>query len=304
MDKIGWDATPDMILQWQTACPLSWKQSITWGAGAPVSPTSVLASMELKSYFARRFPYLATVPCDMFVMATGEPPDRATTKFGGLPYRPAGAPWPAMADGAPYLFAFQFRFVESSDILPFLPGDVLLVFLKEEYLVTGEDDFIVFEWQRLTNVPLVTEQECLAPRWPYFHGYGLRLRSFDFVDVTQVSEEYTRLAESMGCRLENDYAQGLLANSAARFGGVKVGGLPAWRSDCDTDSIYAESELLFGFSSIYPMWDLPYPFVNQSQPLTVAQACAAGNSLNWYDGFWFYVFLGATGDLQWGFRLD
>lgn len=271
--------------------------------GCPASPIDILATVDLREYFLGRFPGTPTVPCDIFTIASGEPPVRTATKFGGIPYRPAGAPWPTTAEGKPYLFGFQFCFTESMDISPSLPGDILLVFLKDEYLVTGEDDFLIFEWQQLTNSPLLMDSECPAPRWPYFHGYCCRIRSFDFVDIATISTEYRRLTDSISETLENEPMQTLLATTAARFGGIKIGGLPAWHCDPEDGGLTQDTRLLCSFGSIFPRDGVPYPFSNRANPISIQESLIAENCLNWYDAFWFYVFLDQSGSLAWGLKV-
>ncbi|MDX1966893.1 MAG: DUF1963 domain-containing protein, partial [Planctomycetaceae bacterium] len=293
------DVSSEMLGEWRAALPLSWSEMVELGCYGSGSPIGLLANCDLKAELSTRFPTVPTVPCDTFVLAIGEPPDRGATKFGGLPYRPAGAPWPMTADGKPYLFAFQFRFVESRDILPPLPGDVLLVFLKEEYIVTGEDDFIVFEWQNLTDAPLIRAEECIGAEWPYFFGYGLRWRSYDFVDVATIGAEYARMTELIGKRWENDYHQSLVERCAARFPGLKIGGLPTWRDE-PTEGVSPGDIFLCGFGEIGPMSEVTYPFANRATPLSLGEALNPRYGLNWYDGFWLFFFLDATGNVHWG----
>ena len=70
------------------------------------------------------------MPTDIFLLNLGEPEQRAVTKVGGLPYRAAGKPWPIAQSGAPMTFLTQFCFVDSRDLVPPLPGDMLLVFIE------------------------------------------------------------------------------------------------------------------------------------------------------------------------------
>jgi hypothetical protein len=67
------------------------------------------------------------VPADWFVWGTGEGPYRAVTKLGGVPYLPTAMPWPER-DGTVGDFYAQLVFADSRDLVPELPGDVLLVF--------------------------------------------------------------------------------------------------------------------------------------------------------------------------------
>src|SRR5262245_55776866 len=54
-------------------------------------------------------------PTDVVVWAKGEPSNRAATKVGGLPYRPAILPWPVDDVGGPLRFIAQMCFVDSRE---------------------------------------------------------------------------------------------------------------------------------------------------------------------------------------------
>jgi hypothetical protein len=72
------------------------------------------------------------IPIDLCVCNWGESPRRETTHVGGLPYRPAIAPWPKDAAGDALTFVAQFSFCVSKDLRNPLPGDVLLIFGPNE----------------------------------------------------------------------------------------------------------------------------------------------------------------------------
>ncbi len=109
--------------------------------------------------FATR-PDLEREPTDVFVWSLGEPEQRAVTKISGLPYREAGKPWPHSRSGTPMNFVAQFCFADSRDIIPKLPGDLLLIFVEGKEWSPGEYDFlwgdlderdseVIFEWVTL-----------------------------------------------------------------------------------------------------------------------------------------------------------
>lgn len=118
------------------------------------------------------------VPTDLAVWARGELAERAVTKIGGLPYRPAGLPWPIGDTGRPLRFVGQLSFVDSRDIVPSLPGDVLLVFGDDDALL-GEPHRLAFEWWPLTSGPLTSEApQTDAPLSP-FHAVLHRTEDWD-----------------------------------------------------------------------------------------------------------------------------
>lgn len=67
--------------------------------------------------------------CTIFTFSRDEPTDRATTRIGGLPYWPAGQPWPvcsacSLVTPQPMMFTAQVDF-RQSPLHSDLPGDVL-----------------------------------------------------------------------------------------------------------------------------------------------------------------------------------
>jgi len=109
------------------------------------------------------------VPTDVAVWAQGEPTDRSITKIGGLPYRPSGVPWPVGDAGQPLRFIGQLCFVDSRDLVPMLPGDVLLVFGDDDALV-AEPERLIFEWWPLTTGPLVSQAPAEDEPLAAFHA--------------------------------------------------------------------------------------------------------------------------------------
>lgn len=144
-----------------------------------VGPAAVAVNEQLRAeaLAAGRAPRVR-VPTDVAVWAKGEPADRSVTKIGGLPYRPSGVPWPAGATGQPLRFVGQLSFVDSRDLVPPLPGDVLLVFGDDDALV-AEPGRLVFEWWPLTSRALTPQapdvDEALAP----FHAALHRTEDWD-----------------------------------------------------------------------------------------------------------------------------
>ena len=58
------------------------------------SPIHLVALEDLRSQLAESGLLGQGIPADVFAFALGEPAERHVTKVGGLPYRPAGEPWP------------------------------------------------------------------------------------------------------------------------------------------------------------------------------------------------------------------
>lgn len=168
------------------------------------------------------------IPCDIFIWSIGESEDRTVTKVGGLPYRESSSTWPCGDDGIPYTFEAQITFADSKDILPELPGDILLIF---------QDDNIKlhFEWINIDEKLKLVQYEDVPNQpervQPYF---GTRYRTYDI----PASEQ-------------DDLSINVID-------GTKVGGIPAW---CQ-DEAQIDGQYLCQLETIYPSWGIPYPLMN------------------------------------------
>src|SRR5262245_4812542 len=122
-----------------------------------VGPPTVAVNEQLRTEAVAGRSHLGKrLPTDVAVWARGEPRNRAITKVGGLPYRPSDAPWPSDGRGEPMRFIVQICFADSRDLVPPLPGDILLVFGDDDALV-AEPERLVFEWWPLACESLVSE---------------------------------------------------------------------------------------------------------------------------------------------------
>jgi hypothetical protein len=193
-----------------------------------VGPGTVAVNEQLKAEAVAAGEYPGRgFPTDVAVWATGEPADRSVTKIGGLPYRPYGLPWPEEATGQPMRFIAQLCFVDSRDVVPPLPGDVLLIFGDDDALL-AEPEHLVFEWWPLGPESLISEvpsgNEGLAP----FHAVLHRTEDWE----------------------------------GAVFEGTKIGGVPKFiDEDPSSDGVFIGS-----IGSISVPVDERYPFVNVVEP--------------------------------------
>lgn len=89
-----------------------------------------------------------SIPTDVFVWSVGEPQQPYLTKTGGMPYWPRDREWPTSNDGVPLNFIAQMCFLDSSDVVEDLPGDVLLLFCKGD--VFSPDEFEV-RWAKVAD---------------------------------------------------------------------------------------------------------------------------------------------------------
>ena len=166
-------------------------------------------------------------PTDVVVWAKGEPSNRSVTKVGGVPYRPSIALWPEDVTGTPQRFIAQLCFVDSRDLVPRLPGDVLLIFGDDDALL-GEPERLLFEWWPVDSRPLVSDVPPVdAPLAPF---YAVLHRTEDWDDAV--------------------------------FEGTKIGGVPKYIQEEPTTS----GTFIGAIGSISVPTDSPYPFVNVAEP--------------------------------------
>jgi hypothetical protein len=197
--------------------------------GIVVGPAAVAVNEQLRAeaLVAGKGPARRT-PTDVVVWAKGEAPDRSTTKIGGLPHRPSGVPWPAGEGGRPIRFIGQLCFADSRDLVPALPGDVLLVFGDDEALL-DEPERLVFEWWPLVAGPLVSrapalDEDAFMPYYATLH----RTEDWD----------------------------------TAIFEGTKIGGVPKFIQETpDASGVFIGA---IGSISVAP--DERHPFVNVAEP--------------------------------------
>lgn len=237
---------------------------------------------------------LVRLPCDLFVLTFGSPPLPFLTKIGGVPYRARGQPWP-LKDGRPLKFVSQFCFCDSRDIVGELPGDVLLLFCDPTADPFHEAKaFFSFEWQWISiaetelmiDVPrgLVVDMTC----------FGSKYRGVDYLDASKVTESAQHFYPSL--RDSHPFSTSLVGIS--RYLGIKIGGLPYRESVYNVAPGRRQIALL---STIVPEVEMPYPYLNCPQPLSLSLAHERQSGLvvpednpmaqmlYWYDGITFSV---------------
>lgn len=198
----------------------------------------------------------AAIPADYFVFASGEAPHRAMTKLGGVPFLPASMPWPRR-NGTVGDFYAQLSFVDSKDLLPSLPGDILLVFRFHDLLdVTSWDEELYgFVWVDSTERRLIdpadVQQSVQVSKncadgytWATMHGY--RVRTFD--DPSQLE------------RLQIDDVY-LLTGEATKVAGAPNDRQSVW------PEVPADYRFLGQVTSVGPTDGVPFPVVDREAPL-------------------------------------
>ncbi|MFO0896065.1 MAG: hypothetical protein U0836_01440 [Pirellulales bacterium] len=244
------------------------------------SPIHLVALEDLRSQLAESGLLGQGIPADVFAFGLGEPAERHVTKVGGLPYRPAGEPWPTFRPSEadlqwsfkdwlsrwpsdwpapppnlrdlsawpelPQTFLAQFWFGDSRDLVGDLPGDVLLVFVSDDTSM-GEPDAYHFEWREAGLTDLVRPEQLPSRFWrsPVFHGYAHRTCDYEPAEFPEL-DEFVR----GGCKREE----------AAVWGGTKIGGL----SNVPVET--PRGRFLCQLGSISPAFDRPYPWINVAEP--------------------------------------
>jgi uncharacterized protein YwqG len=227
----------------------------------------------------------AAVPTDVFVFGKGAPPERWMTKVSGLPYWPATKAWPTAADGSHLQFLAQFCFADSKDLIPSLPGEILLMFVPQgeaEWL--WEPDQIRFEWMTRTKTALVEILPTGVQAYCQSEWYGVLHRTFDYPSATGRAEEL-ELDEHWNVPVLN---------------GSKIGGVPhAVQQDDDRTKEVADRLFLCQLSSIQPAPQVAYPWTNQKKKLSLSfdeeGIYGEGNQCVFGDMGSIYVFLEPSG---------
>src|SRR5262249_50228385 len=106
------------------------------------------------------------VPVDVCIWNLGDSARRDATKISGTPFWPADEPWP---EGyRPYTFVAQLCFADSRDILPALPGEILVLLAETtEGSPAGTTDYQywTFRWFSLDESDLLKPDEVPEPGW-------------------------------------------------------------------------------------------------------------------------------------------
>ena len=190
-------------------------------------PASICYREQLCAWASETYDLGRSVPTDVFVLGWGEPDRRDMTKFGGLPYRPRGMPWPLSQEtGKPLTFFCQLRFRESRDLLPPLPGDMLLCFFEDSgvWPFDGFPGPPVFEWYPLGLDDLARPDEVPTPGFDFPVCYGLRHRTRDYVEPHAVYA----LRSVLPPRLHYMYSDNASLLGLTIWNNIKIGGVPCW----------------------------------------------------------------------------
>lgn len=248
-----------------------------------VGPQDLFNNETLRRYLHDQVDWGVPVPVDVFIMAQGEPDNRAATKVGGLPYRPANLKWPVSTAGQPLGLIAQFNFTDSRDLYSNLPGDLLLIFgIETEYGI----EVHYCEWQSLGDFELVKSIPARSLQIPPCYGY--RYRTVNFPDA-RLKDERQRKPAVEGRIVEFSYH--LFCYQA-----IQIGRAPYFIQDFEKDDKLTP---LCTISSMWPDQRRPYPWVNKPLPIKIEPSLRDVNSELMIDDVGcFYFFLTPDGQVE------
>ena len=188
-------------------------------------------------------------------------------------------------------FLGQLNFLNSKDITGPLPGDVLLVFAREEVPLLDDPDALRFEWYPEGLTGLVGPDAVATPAWRFVVCYGHRHRTVDFPDTQPRLD-----AEG---RMHIPYMLSVLE-------GTKIGGVPPFRMEIEEHG-GMPGRYLASIGTICPALGCPYPWMNEPSPYAVFASdekkgmrhCGAEDELEWGDAGVLSLFLDEQNEIRW-----
>ncbi len=200
------------------------------------------------------------VACDIFLWGTGSSPNPRLTRIGGVPWLPKNHQWPDI-DGVTPVFLCQFNFQDSKDLIgqrvaEKLPGDILLVFVADEYSATScEVGQMRFIWVSADEEEVIDESDVPAPTNPFkfVEAWGARYRTRDI--PTKWDQAY---------ELPEDVGGGRLWSLPVLWG-TKIGGVPY---DSQENHRKSPRDFLCQLVSVQVSQNTIWPWVDRKKPIT------------------------------------
>jgi hypothetical protein len=208
----------------------------------------------------------SATPVDVFVFGAGEPPAPYLTKIGGVPFRSRRKAWPRTSDGRLLGFVGQISFVDSTDLLPSPPGEVLLVFVDPEKPLS--DDAYFFEWITLDEGDLLSKSDTPDISFTWKPGRiaqkrGALPEARLFAPFVCHGFIHRTFELPGGDAVFSAYAQ---SSRLAVFEATKIGGVPHWIQAPRA----VAGRFVASLASIQPAPEVAYPWTNEPSPLGVA----------------------------------
>jgi hypothetical protein len=265
-------------------------------------PCDIVRLEDLRQQVARHRAPGRTVPTDVFIMGRGPGERRDMTKVGGVPYRPTRKTWPEGEGGRPMTFLAQYCFAGSRDIVGDLPGDVLLVFAEDySFCVDGPQDFLHFEWYPLGIEKLISRRS--IPKrdepWEFVECYGLRHRTVDYVSDVPGKVLCRLVSKEVLSTYPIDFARA----EFSRIRAMKIAGLPVRDPRPYSQSAPGRgTRLLCSLSTISPLHEAPYPWLNEAGPLDFRTSMRRDMNVDLRDGFLMNFYIKRNGEITWSIR--
>jgi hypothetical protein len=310
------------LAAWRARIPVLADEALRQ-SGSGSSPRGFVAATVVRTLASRSGDLGPSTPCDVYILSPGEPSRRDVTKVGGLPYRPAGVPWPIGESGQPMVFLCQYRFRESQDIVPRVPDDIMLVFCDGKMPDQSNQRSLFFEWHPLGVQRLADRSELPPPRpvhpayieaqeesrrrrpndnreiqryakpFPIWHGY--RFRTVDYSNAAQAIPLFRGLEwEKAG---ESGQMIDWGVEALRILSGMKIGGLPSW-VDPDDPTIPDGMMFLCSFDDInFDSSDGPFP--RHLAASAAEPQIGMDDWLIFFDGSAINFFLDDTGRVIW-----
>ncbi len=297
--------TDDAVDEWIRMFPLQDFTGYDWHHAAVNSAKGLAKVLQIRSLAAQQpeADFGEPVACDVFLHAVGEPPRRDVTKIGGLPYRPAGKPWPTFGEGLARTFLAQFCFRDSLDIVGKFPGDILLIFTQDNDLYwpdDGPEPLFLFEWYPLGLTDLI-QQEMLPPQpWKILPRHGYRYRTQGYPSVRAAESVAKIVAPHIESRLRHLSID--TARAVCELDGAKIGRIPHWPSGGSHGERVIElaGRHLCTLTDHVPDLESPYPWVNHPEPDTTHSE--QESRLLWRDGAVINFSIDEQGQMDWAVR--
>jgi uncharacterized protein YwqG len=275
------------------------------------SPASVVLRKALRervqATHAGAFAHLA--PCDQMLLARGTALQPYHTCVNGLPYRPKEEPWPKDDSGHPMAFLAQVCFTDSRDIVGNTPGDVMLLFVethagrlihktgRRRLHLTANKETLLIEWQKadINAKDLMSIDDCPSDGIVFPKCYGVRHRDWEASDD---QANVQAISDTLDANIfaENDFRRKLQMRKICHSSRFKIGGVPFWYYDTQ---VPADNCFLGSFAGVNPIWDMPFPWCNQQQPIPLFGSRGNDVYLDFADGFILNFFLDKEGKTTW-----
>lgn len=206
------------------------------------------------------------IETDVLVWGMGPPSRSAASKIGGVPHRPANAPWPRDKRGDPAQFLAQLCFADSQDLVrrafaadpctDCLPDEVMVMFATD---ATGRWDGdetgeipLIFEWWPVVLPKRMTLADMPSRAAPFGEYHAQLHRTFDY---PRVPRDHPLFKPNRSWLLDELQA-------------TKIGGSPHWIQghEARPGTYLASLSHMVPYGDRWPLFNHPNPMLNADAP--------------------------------------